>query len=82
MWVPELLLPPVNNMIFSPKMAQNMFSLAHKGLTGSFGAPLVGWLVFVVRRLYLARHLFTLFIIQQVVHLMRGEIYNINMLIY
>ena len=30
------------------------------GLASSFGAPLVGWLVVVPRRLYLARHLFTL----------------------
>ena len=31
------------------------------GLTGLFGALLVGWLVVVVRGLYLARHLFTLY---------------------
>ena len=30
-------------------------------IAGSFGALLVGWLVVVVRGLYLARHLFTLF---------------------
>ena len=30
-------------------------------LAGSFGALLVGWLVVVVRGLYLARHIFTLF---------------------
>ena len=38
-----------------------MLSLAHIGLAGAFGALLVGWLVVVVRRLYLARHLFTLY---------------------
>ena len=32
------------------------------GLAGSFGALLVGWLVVVAHGLYLARHLFTLFI--------------------
>ena len=37
-----------------------MLSLAHIHLAGSFGALLVGWLVVVVRGLYLARHLFTL----------------------
>ena len=34
--------------------------LTHIGLTSSFGALLVGWLVVVARGLYLARHLFTL----------------------
>ena len=62
MWVPELLLPPVKNMNFGPKTAQNMLSLAHIGLTGSFGALLVGWLVVVACGLYLARRLFTLYI--------------------
>ena len=33
------------------------------GLAASFGALLVGWLVVVAHELYLARHLFTLFII-------------------
>ena len=33
------------------------------GLAGSFGALLVGWLVVVARGLYLARHLFTLYIL-------------------
>ena len=32
------------------------------GLSGSFGALLLGWLVVVARELYLARHLFNLFI--------------------
>ena len=39
-----------------------MLSWAHIGLAGSFGALLVGWLVVVVRGLYLARHLFTLMV--------------------
>ena len=38
-----------------------IFSRPHKGLAGSFGALLVGWLLVVVRGLYLARHLFTLY---------------------
>ena len=38
-----------------------MLSLAHIDLAGSFGALLVDYLVVVVRGLYLARHLFTLF---------------------
>ena len=33
------------------------------GLAGSFGALLVGWSVVVARGLYLARHLFTLYLI-------------------
>ena len=32
-------------------------------LAGSFGALLVGWLVVEARGLYLARHLFTLYIV-------------------
>ena len=60
MSVPKLLLHPVKLRIFGPKTAilpQNVFSWAHIGLAGSFGALLVGWLVVVVRGLYLARHL-------------------------
>ena len=55
MWVPELLLPPNIIRMFGPKTAiwpfllQNMLSWAHKGLAGSFGALLVGWLVVVAR---------------------------------
>ena len=37
-----------------PFLPQNMLSWAHMGLVGSFGALLVGWLVVVVRGLYLA----------------------------
>ena len=39
--------------------------LAHIGLAGLFGALWVGWLVVVVRGLYLARHLFTLSRVKQ-----------------
>ena len=38
-----------------------IFSRPHIGLARSFGALLVGWLLVVVRGLYLARHLFTLY---------------------
>ena len=44
-----------------------MLSLAHIGLAGAFGALLVGWLVVVVRRLYLARHLYILWLIRDTV---------------
>ena len=60
LWVPELLLPPNIIRMFGPKtpiFSKNMLSWAHIGLAGSFGALLVGWLVVVVRGLYLARHL-------------------------
>ena len=40
---------------FSPK-------LAFLTIAGLFGALLMGWLVVVARGLYLARHLFTLYI--------------------
>ena len=40
-----------------------MLSWVHVGLAGSFGALLVGWLVVEARELYLARRLFTLFIL-------------------
>ena len=43
-----------------PFLPQNMLSLAHIGLAGSFGVLVVVWLVVVVRGLYLTRHLFTL----------------------
>ena len=60
--------PPQNNkdqkQLFLP---QNMLSLAHIGLAGAFGALLVGWLVVVVRRLYLARHLYILWLIRDTV---------------
>ena len=56
MLVSKLLLPPVKKTGF---LAQNILSWAHIGLAGSFGDQLVGWLVGVARRLYLARHLST-----------------------
>ena len=64
-WVPKVLLPPIKIRIFGPKTAifapkSNMLSQAFIGLAGSFDALLIGWLVVVVRGLYLARHLTTL----------------------
>ena len=44
-WVPELLLHPKMTRMFGQKqpfLPQNMLSLAHIGLAGSFGALLVG----------------------------------------
>ena len=41
------------------------------GLASSFGALLVGWLVFVARGLYLAIHLFTLYFIIQITEKLR-----------
>ena len=68
MWVPKLLLSRVKIRTFAqigPNLArkrqflpQNMLSWAHIGLAGSFDTLLVGWLVVVVRGLYLTRHLF------------------------
>ena len=48
---------PKNNQIW-PEIG--IFVHFAPGLAGSFGALLVGWLVVVLCRLYLARHLFTL----------------------
>ena len=65
MWVPELLCPPQMRMC-GPKTANFAPKYTFVGtyrLCGSFGALLVGWLVVVVRGLYLARHLFTLCIL-------------------
>ena len=46
---------------FLPKNDQNwFFGHSERGLVGSFGALLVGWLKVVPHGLYLARHLFTL----------------------
>ena len=62
MWAPKLFAPSRKIKIFGPKrpnLAQNILSWAHIGLAGSFGDQLVGWLVGVARRLYLARHLST-----------------------
>ena len=45
------------------------------GLAGSFGALWMGWLVFVARGLYLARHLYTLFYtFRDLNRLIRGEL--------
>ena len=54
------------NEDFMPKNDQiwleiGIFGHFGPGLAGSFDALLVGWLVVVVRGLYLARHLFTLY---------------------
>ena len=49
---------PKNDQIW-PKIG--IFVHFRPGLAGSFGALLVGWLAVVARGLYLARHLFTLF---------------------
>ena len=64
MWVTKLLISPVRIRVFLPKNDQIwskicIFGHLEPGLAGSFGAPLVGWLVVVAHGLYLARHLFT-----------------------
>ena len=77
MWVPELLLPPIKNMIFGPKTAKFGSKYAFFGTYRPYlliWCPIGGCLVFVVRGLYLAKRLFTLFIIQKILHLMRGEL--------
>ena len=61
MWVTKLLISPVKIKIFCPKMTKiGIFVHFGPGLAGSFGALLVGWLAVVARKLYLARHRFTL----------------------
>ena len=58
----KVLHPVVKIRFFAQKrqnLAQNMLSWAHIGLAGSFGALFVGWLVVVLRELYLARQLFS-----------------------
>ena len=63
MWVTKLLIPEVKIRIFCPKTTKvGIFVHFGPGLAGSFGALLLGWLVVVARGLYLARHLFNLFI--------------------
>ena len=67
MWVTKLLISPVKKKDFLPKNDQiwpkigiiGQFGPGHAGL---FVALLVGRLVVVARGLYLARHLFTLYI--------------------
>ena len=66
MWVTKLLISPVKKKDFLPKNDQiwpkiDIFGQFGPGHAGLFGALLVGRLVAVVRGLYLARHLFTLF---------------------
>ena len=48
--------------IFCPKATKFGPKLAFLTIAGKFGALLMGWLVGVARGLYLARHLFTLFL--------------------
>ena len=70
MWVTKLLISPVKKKDFLPKNDQiwpktGIFGQFGPGHAGLFSALLVGRLVVVVRGLYLARHLFTLFNINQ-----------------
>ena len=62
MWVTKLLISPVKIRIFCPETTKFGPNLAFLTIAGSFGALLVDRLVVVARGLYLARHLFTLFI--------------------
>ena len=67
MWVTKLLISPLKKKDFLPKNDKiwpkiGIFVHFGPGLAGSFGALFVGWLVVVAYGLYLARHLFTLFI--------------------
>ena len=55
------------NWDFLPKIDQiwpeiGIFGHFGQGLADSFGALLVGWLLVMARGLYIARHLFTLFV--------------------
>ena len=62
MLVTKLLISPVKRRIFCPKTTKiGIFVQFGPGHAGLFGALLVGWLVVVVRGLYLARHIFTLY---------------------
>ena len=67
MWVTKILIFPVEIRIFAPKRPNlakiGIFGRFGPGHAGFFGALLVGQLVVVVRGLYLARHLFTLYVI-------------------
>ena len=67
MWVTKLLISQVKKKDFLPQNDQiwpkiGVFGQFGPGYAGLFGALLVGRLVDVARGLYLARHLFTLFI--------------------
>ena len=68
MWVTKLLISQVKKKDFLPKKDQiwpkiGIFGQFGPGHAGFFGALLLGRLVVVVRGLYLARHLFTLYIL-------------------
>ena len=64
MWVTKHLISPVKKRIFCPKTTKvGIFGQFGPGHAGLFGALLAGRLVVVARGLYLARHLFTLYII-------------------
>ena len=65
MWVTKLLISPVKKKDFLPKNDQiwpkiGILGQFGPGQAGFFSALLVGRLVVVACRLYLARHLFTL----------------------
>ena len=67
MWVTKLLISQVKKKDFLPQNNQiwpkiGIFGQFGPGHAGFFGAMLVGRLVVVARGLYLARHLFTLFV--------------------
>ena len=67
MWVTKLLISEVKKKDFLPKNDQiwpkiGIFGQFGPGHAGLSGALLVGRLVVVARGLYLARHLFTLYI--------------------
>ena len=54
-------------LVFCPQNDQilpeiGIFGHFGQGLADSFGALLVGWLLVMARGLYIARHLFTLFV--------------------
>ena len=60
MCVTKLLISPVKKRFFAQKRSNLARNWLFLSIAGSFGALLVGWFVVVARRLYLARHLFTL----------------------
>ena len=67
MWVTKLLISQVKKKDFLPQNDQiwpkiGIFGQFGPGHAGFFGALLVGRLVVVARGLYLARHLFTLYV--------------------
>ena len=68
MWVTKLLISQVKKKDFLPQNDQiwpkiGIFGQFGPGHAGFFGALLVGRLVVVARGLYLARHLFTLWLL-------------------